>query len=614
MKSVLKASFVAIVNLFVFIALLGATESYFRKSQGQPEQPFAKHNGIWQSFRPYVMFTTAPGEYRGWYNEFTKEFYPANVVTNSLGFNDPREFSLTRRYFKAANEKFVLFTSGSVGWGVGATATDKTVASRIEHYLNTLQNEVTYTVVNLSMGSWIAYQQFLGLQLWGEVFDPDWVVVMDGHNDAGVGCGFSQGIGNPMFFATIKSYIDGYLFSKARPTFYRGWLENELIKHSVAYRTLTGKEPIEDTQAFDETSTETITARRQIIPTKVSESRQMLDFYLKAQRAMLNLFPNAKFILSTQPMVNDFTGEFVDLYQSPSDSEEHRKSMDRREGELEHYLDHYKDGPCRQATSQPSFTYIFVVGAIRLERMVDSARADGRDVEYHNTGTLFPNARAERIPYFIDAAHLSDKGADVLGRFYAQRILANTAKSPEQADFLASPSPRSSTARVSVLSASYGANCGASSGNVTYALRSTCEGRETCDYLVDVNTLGDPATGCAKSFSIDYSCGPFRLQKEIRAEASGRRVQLCSAGIEIRSATYGANCGAQLGNVSAAIAAACRGKAQCDYTIDVNKLGDPAPGCAKDFAVEYYCSPDKPLRKNVVGPEAGLGSEISLCR
>jgi hypothetical protein len=183
--------------------------------------------------------------------------------------------------------------------------------------------------------------------------------------------------------------------------------------------------------------------------------------------------------------------------------------MDRREGELEFYLDHYKDKPCRQATSQPSFTYIFVVGAIRLERMVDSARGDGREVEYHNTGMLFPNARAERIPYFIDAAHLSDKGADVLGRFYAQRILANTAKNPGQADFLASPSPRSSTARVSVLSASYGANCGASAGNVTYALRSACEGRETCDYLVDVNTLGDPATGCANPLVLIIAAGHF---------------------------------------------------------------------------------------------------------
>jgi hypothetical protein len=43
---------------------------------------------------------------------------------------------------------------------------------------------------------------------------------------------------------------------------------------------------------------------------------------------------------------------------------------------------------------------------------------------YSNTGRLFPNAREQRIPFFIDAAHLSDKGTDVIGRHYADRILA----------------------------------------------------------------------------------------------------------------------------------------------------------------------------------------------
>jgi hypothetical protein len=35
------------------------------------------------------------------------------------------------------------------------------------------------------MGSWIAFQQFIGLQQWGSQFDPDWVVSKDGFNDAG---------------------------------------------------------------------------------------------------------------------------------------------------------------------------------------------------------------------------------------------------------------------------------------------------------------------------------------------------------------------------------------------------------------------------------------------
>src|SRR5215210_1468472 len=176
MRRFLKTCFTVAVNLAVFGALLVGIEAYYR-TWHPTQEAFADKNGLWQVFRPYVMFTTSPGVYKFWHNDFTKELYPANVVTNSLGFNDPREFSLSKPYIKAPNEKVVLFTSGSVGWGVGATATDKTVAGRMEHYLNNLQTDQKFTVVNLSMGSWIAYQQFIALQLWGQTFEPDWVVV-----------------------------------------------------------------------------------------------------------------------------------------------------------------------------------------------------------------------------------------------------------------------------------------------------------------------------------------------------------------------------------------------------------------------------------------------------
>jgi len=122
------------------------------------------------------------------------------------------------------------------------------------------------------MGSWIAYQQFIGLELWGPSFDPDWVVVMDGHNDAGVGCAYSQGLMNPLFFPAMKSYIDGYLGNgQTRPVFYRGWIENEIIKYSAAYRALTGKDYIPNPQGFDATNTDATRDeyRKIILPTKL---------------------------------------------------------------------------------------------------------------------------------------------------------------------------------------------------------------------------------------------------------------------------------------------------------------------------------------------------------
>jgi hypothetical protein len=426
MNRLLKNVLVVAINLIVFVAILGSIELYYRVNYPYKPQ-YPDNNGLWQKFLPYVEIGTAPGKYLQWKNNFTGKTYQADVKTNSLGFNESRELSYTEPYKKAANERVVLFTGGSTAWGVGATATDKTIAGRMQFYLNSLQHDIKYTVVNLGMGSWIAYQQFIALELWGEVFQPDWVVVMDGHNDADVGCGFGQGVGNPMYHATIQSFVDGYLYSTQRPTFYRGWFENELIKHSAAYRTISGKDYVQQSQHFDETSTEANPTRRQIIPTKVGESRAILDFYLKSERAILNLYPEASYILSTQPLVNIFSGDFVNIYDFAVGSEAREAAIAKREKELEDHLKYHENEWCSQKTGPPSKTYIFGNGAVKVERLVEEARVRGRNVEYHNIGTLFPNEREKRIPYFITGVHLLDEGMDVIGKFYAERILASDA-------------------------------------------------------------------------------------------------------------------------------------------------------------------------------------------
>jgi hypothetical protein len=444
MKKYSNAIGVVAVNLIVLIVLLGGIEFYFR--HWGHEQQDNLLNGLWQSFQPYVMVTTAPGDYRQFFNTFTNETYRSTVRTNSLGYNDRHEFIVGRPYKKAANEKVVLFTGGSAAWGVGATATDRTAAGRMEYYLNSLQSGQRYTVINLAMGSWIAFQQFIALQQWGTQFDPDWVVSMDGFNDAGVGCNFSQGPGNPLYFATMRSYIDGYLMSTLHPVFYRGWLENKLIEHSKAYRIITGKQYVADDQIFDQSSTEASAFRRQIIPTKVGESRQMLTFYLAAERGMLNLFPQARYILSTQPVVNQFTGDFNDIYQYPVGSPERKAAIEKRTASLESYLTQYENEMCGQRTAQPTFTYIYGNGAVQLEQLAAEETARGRFVEYYNIGTLFPDPRPERMPYFIDPPHLSDKGMDVIGKFYAEKILTADRERPAAGAAPAAPAASASAA------------------------------------------------------------------------------------------------------------------------------------------------------------------------
>ncbi|HKH00920.1 MAG TPA: hypothetical protein VKB08_09400, partial [Bradyrhizobium sp.] len=53
----------------------------------------------------------------------------------------------------------------------------------------------------------------------------------------------------------------------------------------------------------------------------------------------------------------------------------------------------------------------------------------------------------------------------------------------------------------------------------------------------------------------------------------------------------------------------------CDYRVDVGILGDPAPGCAKEFSAQISClaeAGNKSVKSVRVPPEAGLGSQVQL--
>lgn len=60
--------------------------------------------------------------------------------------------------------------------------------------------------------------------------------------------------------------------------------------------------------------------------------------------------------------------------------------------------------------------------------------------------------------------------------------------------------------------------------------------------------------------------------------------------ISVTMATYGGRtCKIPNGNVTQPLQTACNGKATCQYTVNHLVIGDPAPGCAKDFVVEWTC-------------------------
>ena len=92
---------------------------------------------------------------------------------------------------------------------------------------------------------------------------------------------------------------------------------------------------------------------------------------------------------------------------------------------------------------------------------------------------------------------------------------------------------------VAVLSASYGLNCrafavappglnSATLGNVTQKIKDSCDLSAKCDVLVNVDELGDPASGCGKDFAVTYQCtGRGEVKTAyLPGEANGKSVVL----------------------------------------------------------------------------------------
>jgi hypothetical protein len=70
---------------------------------------------------------------------------------------------------------------------------------------------------------------------------------------------------------------------------------------------------------------------------------------------------------------------------------------------------------------------------------------------------------------------------------------------------------------------------------------------------------------------------------------ANEKTENAKSAIRVVTGTYGRNCGAKSGNVTAQVARACDGQAVCQYKIDTATLDDASPACAKDFTVEWKC-------------------------
>lgn len=176
---------------------------------------------------------------------------------------------------------------------------------------------------------------------------------------------------------------------------------------------------------------------------------------------------------------------------------------------------------------------------------------------------------------------------------------------------------RAETTGITILSGTYGGNCQQPMGNKTSFLAAACNGQTTCDYTVDYTVIGDPAPNCAKTYIAQWTCpGSSNPQSLILAAEAGfgsvaHLACPATPAIAVTSATYGANCGAPSGNVTSFLQTTCTGAQSCDYTVDYKVIGDPVPGCAKEYTAEWTCGDGVPQTVTVAA-EAGFGSIAAL--
>ncbi|MGF6313531.1 peptidoglycan/LPS O-acetylase OafA/YrhL [Bradyrhizobium sp. i1.8.4] len=82
-------------------------------------------------------------------------------------------------------------------------------------------------------------------------------------------------------------------------------------------------------------------------------------------------------------------------------------------------------------------------------------------------------------------------------------------------------------------------------------------------------------------------------------------------GISVVAGTYGGNCRwiSARGNATRELAAACSGKDECTFKVSIDQIGDPAPGCAKEFTAAWFCKGDRTIRSSSV---RGIVSALQL--
>lgn len=387
--------------------------------------------GLYVDFQPYVMWVCGCGAPNGatWQDTVNNRSYPCHTTFNNLGFSADFDFQhyaagdYLARHGKKPGERLVILTGGSAAHGVGASSNQAMLSGQMERRLNERQDQVRYRVLNLGMGSWVAMQQSIGLDLWGAMFDPDWIVVMDGINDAASLVNASAGVGNPMFWPAMKWMLHG--------NEQRSPIVDYLVEKSALFRRLTGKRKQQQVAGLAVNPSAPDPRFAVHAPGTVAGLVPQLAFYADAQRSILRKFDRARFLLSTQPYL-DLNLPDTDWFPSfraafAAEGAERERARVQLRGELAQWIRefHAHPTPAPGPVVQAAIKWFLAQAGMAVEELATQAFAGGwRDARYVNGELALPADQDLRKPFFMDHTHFTDAGHRLMGEFYADHILA----------------------------------------------------------------------------------------------------------------------------------------------------------------------------------------------
>jgi len=415
------------IMIAITLALIGILEAGARIYETVHPRPMVE---LQLTLQPYLGFAGVKAS-RGarWYDVVHKRYIDSTMSFNNYGFPERFDYQIApdaaylREYGKHPGEKIVLITGGSVVQSAGAIDDDHTISARLERHLREKSGDGHWRVINMAVGSWIAYQEFVALSLFGAPFDADWIVVMDGHNDGVVPCMHGSGLASPMEWPKLL-YLTHGGSGQAPSTLTQIGRYSALVRLLAGTRAENGERNDPREVTFDDTEPDQ-RFRIKLAGVTAAVQDAQVSFYLQSQRNIMNLFGRANVLFSTQPLLWD--NAITPAYRTAFGAEGH--GMATLEADLDAYMAKHRNARCdraREVVPSELLGYFMARSALRLSEFAAEAQQHdpSRHILYRNVEAALPYEQEVREDFFIDNAHFTGEGLNRVAEFFAEQILA----------------------------------------------------------------------------------------------------------------------------------------------------------------------------------------------